>query len=110
MVWDMLRRGLDPVQISSALITTSTRPSSDAMAQQDVMERGPNLTARTARLLMDSRLRMPTAEIAARTAGTCGTQKLLIRLQDGHEVETVLIPSDVHTSSRRARTTLCVSR
>ena len=104
MVWNMLRRGLDPLQLSSALITTSTSPSGDAM------ERGPNLTARTARLLMDSRLRMPTAEIAARTAGACGTQKLLIRLQDGHEVETVLIPSGVHTSSRRARTTLCVSR
>lgn len=116
MVWNLLREGIDPLEYASAVVSTNRSPVLEAMNVHETMAPhqksppGPNLTVRTARELIDSGLRMPSAEVAARTVGTCGTQKLLLRLQDDLEVETVLIPSDVHTSSNRARTTLCVSR
>ncbi len=100
MVWDLMRQGQDPLEQARAVLSKSRASGS---------EPEPALTARTARLLLDSGLRMPHADIARRSVGSCGTQKLLVRLHDGFKVETVLIPADAHSRSKRARTTLCVS-
>lgn len=117
MVWNLLREGMDPLEYASALVSTNRSPVLEAMNVHETTmvphqksPPGRNLTLRTARELIASGFRMPSTEVANRTVGACGTQKLLLRLQDGLEVETVLIPSDIHTSSNRARTTLCVSR
>jgi hypothetical protein len=135
MVWDLVRQGRDPLEQARSVLSQhasqcpalaalshSSRPSPpDAMGamQSQLLAPAshdgghalgePAMTAKTARLLVDSGLRMPHADIAKRAVGSCGTQKLLVRLHDGFEVETVLIPADAHSKSNRARTTLCVS-
>jgi 23S rRNA (adenine2503-C2)-methyltransferase len=52
---------------------------------------------------------MPNGEIKTQVVSACGTRKLLIALQDGLQLEAVLIPSEEHSKSKRRRTTLCVS-
>jgi 23S rRNA (adenine2503-C2)-methyltransferase len=67
------------------------------------------LTPKTAQVLRESGLAMPHGEIKTQVVSACGTRKLLIALQDGLQVEAVLIPSEEHAKSKRRRTTLCVS-
>lgn len=80
LVWDCLRRGEDPMDAPS------------------VSERAKGLLALAGLGL--SR----TGTLSHRTVTRDGTVKLLIRLADGLEVETVLIPWP-----ERGRTTICVS-
>lgn len=79
-VWDCLRRGEDPS--TSAHVTERTK-SILALARLSVSEIGT---------------------VSHRTVTRDGTAKLLLRLADGLEVETVLIPWP-----ERGRTTICVS-
>uniref|UniRef100_A0A7S0DYL3 Radical SAM core domain-containing protein n=1 Tax=Hanusia phi TaxID=3032 RepID=A0A7S0DYL3_9CRYP len=52
---------------------------------------------------------LPDVEVKKVTKSECGTRKLLIEMEDGQAVETVVIPSEVNTKSGRSRTTICVS-
>lgn len=47
---------------------------------------------------------MLSSSISTESLATCGTRKMLLKLSDGLEIESVLIPS-----SKFMRTTLCVS-
>lgn len=61
------------------------------------------LTAGTVRQML-SAFAPPQWQVVAESAAPCGTRKLLLRLDGGSEIETVLIPSH-----EELRTTLCVS-
>ncbi|EKX34519.1 hypothetical protein GUITHDRAFT_119263 [Guillardia theta CCMP2712] len=52
---------------------------------------------------------IPSIDVKKVTLSSCGTRKLLIALEDGQSVETVLIPSPEHLESGKSRTTICVS-
>ena len=99
MVWRMLEK---PSQMAP-----------DGLGMVGGQAHAPNspaqLTRKTARALLESGLAMPHGEIKQQVVSACGTRKLLIALHDGLQVETVLIPSDEHSKSKRQRTTLCVS-
>ena len=116
MVWDMLRNGDDPIEQAAKLAASrSAARESERMFRgmlQTEREGGDTrrvLTPKTAQVLWESGLEMPHGEIKTQVVSACGTRKLLIALQDGLQVEAVLIPSEEHSKSKRRRTTLCVS-
>jgi len=130
MVWDMLRNGDDPLeqaaklcsfaacseaasnsrqQESERMVWGMLQTGRDSLAQGEGGDTRRVLTPKTAQVLWDSGLAMPHGEIKTQVVSACGTRKLLIALQDGLQVEAVLIPSEEHSKSKRRRTTLCVS-
>ncbi|CAM9287914.1 unnamed protein product [Ectocarpus sp. 4 AP-2014] len=80
MVWSALSAGVDPFGDAAEF-----------------------LTDKTAAVLKDTVERLPW-QVAQESVSSCGTRKLLVRLEDGLEVETVVIP-DLSGS----RSTVCVS-
>lgn len=80
-VWKSLRQGIDPLQ-------------------------GDLLTIKGKQLLLNALADQPLLQATevSQVVSDCGTRKLLLRLTDGQEVESVLIPS-----TKYSRTTLCVS-
>ena len=117
MVWDMLREGRDPVREAGAIVAgeiagRDARPSALEMMSSARLSAGGErlgLTAKTARMLLDAGAALPLARVKQHVTAACGTHKLLIELEHGAQVETVLIPSQEHSVSKRKRTTLCVS-
>eukprot|EP00908_Phaeocystis_cordata_P008736 Transcript_19431.p1 GENE.Transcript_19431~~Transcript_19431.p1 ORF type:complete len:401 (-),score=97.08 Transcript_19431:122-1324(-) len=89
-VWSMIRRGESPLCEAAAA-------------------RLPARTHVRAQMLFSP----PTHTVTAEAESACGTHKLLLRLEDGLEVETVVIPmrgeADGRSESSGARSTLCLS-
>ena len=100
-LWRQLRRGTDPFTLwHSGNVEEASGVGLGAAARARIMDDFPPLDA--------------IATLALETTATDGTRKLLLRLSDGLEVETVLIPPLPPTgrkvaSNARARTTLCIS-
>jgi 23S rRNA (adenine2503-C2)-methyltransferase len=91
IIWNLLRKGIDPLEYSPTDINNSKDPPLSLKAKNLLLDtlNGSTLIPNT---------------IISQTASECGTRKLLLRLSDGLEVETVLIPS-----VKFDRTTVCVS-
>lgn len=80
-VWKSLRQGLDPLQ-DNLLSVKAKQLLLNALSDQPLLQ----------------------AVDVSQVVSDCGTRKLLLKLTDGQEVESVLIPSTKYN-----RTTLCVS-
>lgn len=80
IIWRHLRDGVDPFSAESLLSTRAKTRLSDLTQNSPLI----------------------TNQVLHKTIADCGTKKLLIKLEDGLEIETVLIPT-------KERTTLCVS-
>lgn len=82
MVWDQLRtKGLDPLHVDSTLSEKLRTSLSD---------------------YLQTRSAIP-AQVVSETTSDCGTKKLLVKLADGQQIETVIIPFEGRYS------TVCVS-
>ena len=114
LVWDMIQtergklRAL-PISLKVTPLRGHRAVPSPSPAQGGGGDTRHVLTPKTAQVLWESGLEMPHGEIKTQVVSACGTRKLLIALQDGLQVEAVLIPSEEHSKSKRRRTTLCVS-
>ena len=81
-IWEALRKGQLPIDIDDS----TDKP----------------LSHRALTRLLEATQLLPY-EVINKTVSACGTVKLLVRLRDGHGVETVIIPSE------KGHSTLCVS-
>ena len=101
-VWSTLRQGKDPIELWKM----------DETAVVAASGRGIGISQRLS-LARQHRPIDDIATVSLETVAADGTRKLLLRLSDGLEVETVLIPplpSERQVASNaRARTTLCIS-
>jgi 23S rRNA (adenine2503-C2)-methyltransferase len=61
------------------------------------------------RAALDERFRIEHPEVAREQRSADGTRKFLLRLADGRDIETVLIPSESEDEGQPRRLTLCVS-
>lgn len=82
LIWESIREGVEPFE--NELISDKAKT--------------------TLLKLSGGRLSINSAEVQHESLSHCGTRKLLLRMEDGLEIESVLIPS-----SKYDRTTLCVS-
>jgi len=93
-IWSLLRVGENPLEGSSP----------QTLEEEKLVTSGRVLSDRSkAKLIsvLDVNRLIP-ASISSETVSDCGTRKLLLRLEDGQSIESVLIPQDYAT-------TLCVS-
>ncbi|KOO34873.1 hypothetical protein Ctob_010083 [Chrysochromulina tobinii] len=101
-LWSTLRRGRDPTKLWQV----------DERAVAAASGHGIGLSERLS-LALQHRPLDDVATVSLETCAADGTKKLLLKLADGLEVETVLIPplpSERRVASNaRARTTLCIS-
>jgi radical SAM superfamily enzyme YgiQ (UPF0313 family) len=84
LFWDSIKAGVHPLH----------QPEGVGLSEK---------ARRTVREILDGDELVP-AEVTSQTTAQCGTVKMLMRLQDGQSIETVLIPSNKYD-----RTTICVS-
>ena len=96
-LWRHLRTGRDPA--SSLTADEAARSGLGARARAAIASAYAPLSG--------------VADVVSSLTTSDGTRKLLLRLHDGHEVETVLIPPIANaanpSANARARSTLCVS-
>ena len=101
-LWSTLRRGRDPTKLWQV----------DERSIAAASGHGIGLSERLS-LALQHRPLDDVATVSLETCAADGTKKLLLKLADGLEVETVLIPplpSERRVASNaRARTTLCIS-
>ena len=101
-LWSTLRRGRDPTKLWQV----------DERSVAAASGHGIGLSERLS-LALQHRPLDDVATVSLETCAADGTKKLLLKLADGLEVETVLIPplpSERRVASNaRARTTLCIS-
>lgn len=81
IVWDLLRLGLDP--------TDSDQPSASNVPQLSEKARNRIIHHLNGQSLIPN-------TVVKESLSNCGTRKLLLRLEDGLEIESVLIPSYKH--------------
>ena len=102
-VWRLLRRGLDPVQ-----------QWADDAAQREQAARHRISDESQRRLALELQPLAELVTLSQTVVARDATRKLLLRLADGSEVESVLIPPLPSTEGKRAKnarahTTLCIS-
>ena len=90
MIWTSLREGRDPLETdpSSALFDGRVTQKTRSLARQFVQP--------------------PHWQVVERRKSSCGTVKLLVRLQDGLMVEMVVIPATNAGGTGAQRSTVCV--
>ena len=116
---DVPRRSILSASVSEAavLLGGGTRRASRASEVWSLLRRGESPLDEAAASHLPARTRElaarvfspPTHTVSAEAASDCGTHKALLRLHDGLEVETVVIPMGRGGDEQRARSTLCVS-
>jgi len=92
--WNNLREGIDP-----SLLTSITTPDDKEDHKRKLSNK---VKAMISTLMKDKPL--ISAFVLKESIASCGTNKLLLSLQDSYSIESVLIPS-----TKFQRTTLCVS-